>query len=50
MYAEGADGILRGTVDLAADNRTEVDERWADENTLDWLLYGTDDEKEMALE
>ena len=50
MYAEGADGILRGTVDLAAENRTESDERWADENTLDWLLYGTDDEKEMALE
>ena len=50
IYAEGADGILRGRVELAPDNRTEIDERWADENTLESALYGDIDEREAAFE
>ena len=50
IYAEGADGILRGRVELAPDNRTEIDERWADENTLESALYGDADEREAAFE
>ena len=50
IYAEGADGILRGRVELAPDNRTEIDERWADENTLEAALYGNADEREAAFE
>ena len=50
IYAEGADGILRGRVELAPDNRTEIDERWADENTLESALYGDTDEREAAFE
>lgn len=50
LYVEGADGVLRGTLELAADNRTPVDERWADENTLEWLLYGDDEQREAAMD
>jgi integrase len=50
IFAEGADGILRGRIELAPDNRTEIDERWADENTLEWVLYGDEEEKEAAIE
>jgi len=50
IYAEGADGILRGRIELAPGNRTEIDERWADENTLEWVLYGDEEEKEAAIE
>ena len=31
-------------------NRTEIDERWADENTLESALYGDTDEREAAFE
>lgn len=50
IYAEGADGILRGRIELAPDNRTEIDERWSDENTLEWVLYGDAEEKEAAID
>ena len=41
---------MRGRIELAPDNRTEIDERWADENTLEWVLYGDEEEKEAAIE
>ena len=41
---------MRGRVELAPDNRTEIDERWADENTLETALYGDADEREAAFE
>ena len=50
LSGEGADGMLSGRIDLAADNRTEIDERWSDENTLEWVLYGDAEEKEVAIE
>ena len=31
-------------------NRTEIDERWADENTLGSALYGDADEREADFE
>ena len=41
---------MRDRVELAPDNRTETDERWADENTLEAALYGNADEREAAFE
>jgi integrase len=39
IYAEGEDKIFTGLVELKADNRTEVDLRWASEDTLQKALY-----------
>ncbi len=48
--AGGADGISRGRTELAPDKRTETDEWWADENTLELALYGDANEGEAAFE